>query len=151
MTARTVIDAVMVEVALDVANVTYEVGHAECDALSTWPRVEWRPLDGTFVGPQQSGHNPRPLQNRWVQYAVACKGRGHDEAEALLEAVIRGLHLTLTIGGYRVAGETWARPGASEDGDTVTLSAALGLPVLDRVQPTVGEPSPGLFVSGGFE
>jgi len=151
MTARAVIEAIMAEVALDVPGVTYAVGPRECAATGAPPRVEWLPGDGAFQGPQRSGDNPRPLQNRWLTFHAKCWGADGDAAEALMEAVVRALHLTLTIGGYRVQGEGWVAAAQLSEGDAVILQLQLGLPVLDRVQPTVGAPSPDLIVSGGFE
>ena len=137
MSSRTVIAAVMVEVAKDIAGVTYGVGHRELAEANDHPRVDWVPVQGVFRGPQMSGHNPRPLQNRWTRWDVRCWGADLDATELILAAVVRGCHLALGKGGYEVEGETWAEVGVVSDGEQVTVGVYLGIPVCDRPQPTL--------------
>lgn len=133
MSARTVIEAVMEEVRLDIPEVTW--GIRESAEHHAPPRVNWEPMQGTFRGPQASGHNPRPIQGRSLRWEVRCWGVDYDATELLLNALVRALHLTLTIGSYGLDGETWADVGAMSQGDQVTVGVILGLPVCDRAQP----------------
>lgn len=136
MSSRTVIEAVMVEVRKDFPAVQLAIGRREAVAHGTPPRIEWVNLGGAHRGPQQSGHNPRPIANRWVQWAVRCWGADLDEAEALLSSVVRALHLTLTRGGYELGGEEGVETGLIGEGEAIVLTVSLGVPILDRAQPT---------------
>lgn len=136
MSARSVIAAVMAEACADVEGLTWDVGKRPAAENNSPPRADWIPERGPHRGPQSSGHNPRPLANRWVTFSVRCWGADHDAAEAILEAVVRGAHLALTRGGYELGSEEWVEVGALSQGEAAVLSISLGLPVLDRPQPT---------------
>lgn len=136
MSARSVIAAVMAEACADVEGLVWDVGHRAAASNGSPPRADWLPERGAHRGPQQAGHNPRPLANRWVQFSVRCWGADHDAAEAILEAVVRGAHLALTRGGYELVGEEWVEVGALSQGEAAVLSISLGLPITDRPQPT---------------
>lgn len=142
MSARDVIKAVMAEASKDTAAVpmpgfAWGLGRREASAQSGPTRIDWIPVRGRFQGPQKSSANPRPLQNRWVRWDVRCWGATEDEAEQLLEFLVRALHLTLTAGGYAVEDEIWLEEGAVHVGDAVVVGVLLGIPVRDRPQPTV--------------
>ena len=133
---RSVIASVMAEACKDVEGLLWDVGARAAAENKSPPRADWIPERGAHRGPQQSGHNPRPIANRWVQFSVRCHGADHDAAEAIMAAVVRGAHLALTRGGYELVGEEWADVGAITQGEAVVLSISLGLPVFDRPQPT---------------
>lgn len=125
----------MAEAVADVPGLAWVIGHRDAAALDKSPRAVWIPVRGTHRGPQQSGHNPRPIANRWVQWTVKCWGSDHDEAEAIMAAVVRGLHLTCTRGGYELGAEEWVEVGVASSGEAVLLTVSLGIPILDRAQP----------------
>lgn len=137
MSSRTVIEAVMVEVRKDFPDIQLGIGRREAAQGGSPARVDWVNLSGTHRGPQQSGHNPRPLANRWTQWTVKCWGTDLDAAERIMESVVRALHLTLTRGGYELVGEDGVDVGQLSEGEAIALVVSLGVPILDRAQPVV--------------
>ena len=135
MGARDVITAVMAELSIDVPAVSW--GIRQITEGNAPPRIDWEPMQGSFRGPQMAGHNPRPLRDRWTRWDVRCWGATLDDTEALLNALVRALHRALTIGGFDLEGEVWAEIGAVTDGDQVTVGVYLGIPILDRPQPSI--------------
>lgn len=141
MSSSTVIAAVMEEVGRDIAaasveGFTWGRGRREAAKHNAAPRIDWIPLRGVFAAPQHAARNPRPIANRWTRWDVRCWGVDQDQAEQLLEFLVRALHLTLTGGGYKATGEEWVEVGVLSAGDAVVVSVELGIPVCDRVQIT---------------
>lgn len=137
MSSRTVIDAVMAEALKDRPGLSWAIGHRLANENTSPPRVDWVPMRGAFSSPQKSGSNPRPLHNRDTVWSVMCWGIDHDDAEAIMEIVIRGAHRSLTSGGYSLDGEEWSDAGKLSSGEQVTFGCAIGIPILDRPQPTL--------------
>ena len=135
--SRAVIEAVMAEALKDRPELSWAIGHRLAAENTSPGRVDWVPRNGTFRGPQHSGHNPRPLHNRETLWAVMCWGIDHDDAESIMEVVIRGAHLILTAGGYSLEGEEWADAAKLSTGEQVTFGISLGIPILDRPQPSI--------------
>lgn len=141
MSSRLVIASVMDEVGRDIASAsitgfTWGCGRREAAKNSAATRIDWIPLRGAISAPQHAGRNPRPIANRWTRWDVRCWGADMDQAEQLLEFLVRALHLVLTGGGYKAGGEEWTEVGMLSAGEAVVVSIELGIPVLDRTQPT---------------
>ena len=135
--SRAVIEAVMAEALKDRPELSWAIGHRLAAENTSPGRVDWVPRSGTFHSPQHSGFNPRPLHNRETLWAVMCWGIDHDDAEAIMEIVVRGAHLALGAGGYSLESEEWSDAAKLSAGEQVIVGINLGIPVLDRPQPTL--------------
>lgn len=70
------------------------------------PRFIWTKADGEILDTDRAGGNPRPIARRRVNVQAHLWGKDDDEAEALLEAVIRAVD---SVSGalYSPVSELW--------------------------------------------
>lgn len=101
--------------------VTVHVGAEWIRQEEAPPRVVWVPKSESYGPPTPQGGdgitNPAPLWTRRSVVECHLWANDFDAAEALLQAVVRSLHLSLTHHSYQVTSGEWI----PSDGTTVNL------------------------------
>lgn len=141
-TLQTEVDAIMADVVgvdgAAITGLTFALGRREKTAHASPPRAVWVPVAASGLPPQKHAFpaGARSVLTRLLVLEVTCWGESVDAVDALVAGVLAAVHRRWS-GRWSYQGETWdAEPAQTDLGESVTITLAVQLAVLDRPKTT---------------